>query len=196
MGVSMRSNSVARVAVVAVVVLAAAGGSMAAEWKFPVGFAYSSGFGDVTDYYEQVQGADVGFSFPVGVVFSPYRQWDGGFQMGLDVGPIAVILLDSGDSSADFSYFDVPLGVSAGFKFRPSAGTSPHVRAGIRYHVTSGDFVSGRSPGLFGAAGLEWGQKKKVSMGVEAMYDAATVEFEPGVDIKVNKFLFAFRVIF
>lgn len=148
----------------------------AADWRFPVGLTYINGFGDVVDIYEdnlKAEGyiVDTSWEFPVGISFQPYVQLDNGVRFGAGVGPIAFI-------AGDASFYDIPVNINAGYIFFPSANISPYVRGGLMCHIAGGDYVEGRSIGLFGGIGVEFSRKESVSFGVELSYDTSEIEFE------------------
>lgn len=148
----------------------------AADWRFPVGLTYVSGFGDVVDIYEDNLVAegyrvyDTG-NIPVGLSFQPYVQFDSGLGVGVGIGPISAII-------GDASFVDFPLGLDVRYAFVPSANVSPYARAGVRYHFASGDYVKGSTPGFLGGIGVEFARKKPVGFGFEISYDSAEIEIE------------------
>ena len=114
----MRRNSV-RIGLVLPLVLWVAAPASAGEWRYPFGLTYTSGFSDVLDYYEDVLGVDADLSFPIGISFAPYFEFDQGHRLGLDVGPPSIILVEitAGSSSEDIDYFNLPLGGTYGYTF-------------------------------------------------------------------------------
>ena len=146
----------------------------AAEWHFPVGLTYASNFDEIKDIHEEnliflgYSIYDVG-TFPVGIAFHPYMQFDSGFGIGGTLGPIMVI-------TGDVDYTDVPINVDARYSFSPKASSSPYVRAGIRYHITSGDYDEGSSPGFFGGVGVEFMKDRMIGAGIEVAIDTSEVE--------------------
>jgi len=123
------------------VILFATGSAKAADWRFPLGFTYVSGFEDVVDNYEDNLEAEGYYVetvdyWPVGISFHPYVQFDNGFGVGAGIGPTMIIYGD-----ADF--FDIPIGLDVRYTFIPTASISPYVRIGGRNHLASGDYVEG-----------------------------------------------------
>jgi hypothetical protein len=148
----------------------------AADWRFPLGLTYASGFGDVMDIYEDNLKAEGYYVYstdysPVGISFHPYAQFESGFGVGFGVGPLMII-------SGDREFFDIPIGLDFRYTFIPTANTSPYVRAGGRHHLASGDYVEGSTPGFFGGFGIEFLRDKKVNMGIEVSYDSSEIELE------------------
>ncbi len=158
------------------VILFVSSSGEAADWRFPLGLTYTSGFGDVVDIYEDNLKAE-GYlvttteSLPVGISFHPYAQFDSGFGVGFGVGPLMIIY-------GDREFFDIPIGLDFRYTFMPTANTSPYIRAGGRYHAASGDYVEGTTPGFFGGFGVEFLRDKRVNMGIEISYDSSEIELE------------------
>lgn len=151
------------------------GHCMAADWRFPVGLSYVSGFSDVVDLYEgnlEAEGyiVDTTWEFPVGVTFQPYAQMENGLRIGFGFGPMAFILSDS-------SFFDIPVNVNGGYTFAPSSDFSPYIRLGMAYHLAGGDYIESASPGLLAGIGFEFKRNSPVGFGIEFTYDASEVEF-------------------
>jgi hypothetical protein len=148
-------------------------------WNFPLAISYVSGFRDVGDRFEDNLRAggnsvsDVSY-WPVGLSASPYYQYDNGFGIGGSIGPLQIISADP------YFYIDVPVGIDGRYTFNLAEATSPYVRLGVREHIASGDFVVGKTPGLFAAAGVEFLKKKenRVHFGLELAYDGGIVKFE------------------
>ena len=159
-----------------VVILFAGTPAMAADWRFPLGLSYASGFEDVVDIYDdnlEAEGYSVDKSEgpPVGISFHPYVEFDNGLGVGASIGPSMIIY-------GDTDFLDVPVGLDGRYTFIPGAGISPYVRVGVRTHLASGDYVEGTTPGFFGAIGLEFLRDRRVSIGVEISTDASEVELE------------------
>ncbi|MFQ5901459.1 MAG: hypothetical protein ACE5IH_07885 [Thermodesulfobacteriota bacterium] len=156
------------------------GSAKAADWRFPVGFTYISGIGDIADNYEDNLEAE-GYwvisvdAIPIGISFHPYVQFDNGFRVGTGIGPAMLIYGD-----ADF--FNIPINLNGGYTFFPSANTSPYVRGGIMYHIASGDYVEGTTPGFFGGIGVEFLRNRRVGFGIEIAYDTSEIELEKKVN--------------
>lgn len=158
------------------VILFASSYAKAADWRFPVGITYVSGFGDLVDIYEDNLEAEGYFVYsvdywPVGISFHPYVQFDNGFGVGAGIGPIMFI-------TGDTDFFDIPINLDVRYTFIPTANTSPYVRVGARTHSASGDYVEGTTPGFFGGIGLEFLRDRRVSTGIEISYDASEIELE------------------
>ena len=158
------------------VMLFASSSALAADWRFPLGLTYVSGFEDVEDIYVDNLEAE-GYSvydtdyWPVGISFHPYVEFDNGLGVGASIGPTMMIY-------GDADYFDVPIGLDGRYTFIPGASISPYVRVGVRTHLASGDYVEGTTPGFFGAIGLEFLRDRRVSIGAEISTDASEVELE------------------
>ena len=158
------------------VILFVTGSAKAADWRFPVGLTYISGFEDVVDTYKdnlEAEGYVVSESdyLPVGLSLHPYVQFDNGFRIGAGMGPFMLII-------GDASHYDIPVNLNGGYTFIPSANISPYVRAGIMYHIAGGDYVESSTPGFFGGVGIEFFRHKPVSFGIEVTYDTSEIELE------------------
>lgn len=176
----MRVQKLLLVSVFAVAVFMMAQTGSADEWRIHFGLSYVGGLSDVVDFYER-EIEDDGYEYdstwevPVGLSLGASYEFSHGSRIGLDLGPAYVIYVEEMGGDASYSHWDVPLGLSYGFTFVPDAETSPYVRAGLRYHVTDGDFVDSSDPGVFGAFGVEFMRSKPVGFGFEVGYDSSTV---------------------
>jgi hypothetical protein len=164
----------------------------AADWRFPLGLTYLGGINDVKNLYDDnvkakyavLEDENFGYALPVGITFNPYVQFENGLGAGLGIGPIAYILYyvetrtSTRTDDETFSFTNFPVSLDFRYIFMPESNTSPYVRAGGRYNITSGDFVESSSAGIFGGAGIEFGRTKKVGGGIEVTYDTSRVEFE------------------
>ena len=158
------------------VILFVSSSAKGADWRFPLGLTYVSGFEDVGDIYEGNMEAEGYYVYsadywPVGISFHPYAEFDSGFGVGFGIGPLIAIM-------GDREFFDIPIGLDFRYTFIPTANTSPYIRAGGRYHAASGDYVEGTTPGFFGGFGVEFSRGKTVNMGIEISYDASEIELE------------------
>ena len=157
-------------------ILFASSFAMAADWRFPLGLTYLSGFEDVVDIHEdnlEAEGYivyDTGH-WPVGISFHPYVEFENGLGVGASIGPYMIIY-------GDTEFFALPVGLDARYTFIPGASISPYVRVGGRTHLASGDYVEGTTPGFFGAIGIEFLRDRRVSIGAEISTDASEVELE------------------
>lgn len=152
----------------------------AVDWRFPVGIAYMNGSSHVSDYVYKDE-TDGFFSsretniienfILIKLTFQPYVQFDNGLGVGLGFGPFDIP--NYGDR-----YFNFPIGADVRYTFLNSSKLSPYLRLGLRYNIASGDYVTGSSPGLFGAIGYEILRKNRVCMGLEASYDQSEIKFK------------------
>lgn len=134
----------------------------AGEFRIPVGITYVSNFDDVSDLFiENLE--HLGYtvassgSTSAGLSVQPYYQFESGLGAGVAIGPIMAIIAES------YSLYAVPVGLDARYTMFRSSPVSPYVRAGGRYIITSGDFVEGSNPGLYG---LHWSgvhEKRKMA---------------------------------
>lgn len=140
-----------------------------AGWRFPLGISFVSGETEVGDYYEDELGLD-GNMLPIGLSFAPYYQFANGSRLGVDLGPVSFIRVES-----EIESWDIPVALSYGFRFLPDASVSPYLRAGVKYHIFTGDRVEDSKPGVFGAAGLEFFRTEKFFVSLEVGYDGSEV---------------------
>ena len=140
-----------------------------AGWRFPLGLSFVSGETEVGDYYEEELGLE-GNMLPIGLSFAPYYQFAHGSRLGVDLGPVSFIRVES-----EIESWDIPVALSYGYRFMPDASVSPYLRAGIKYHIFTGDRVEDSKPGVFGAAGLEFFRTKKFFLSLEVGYDGSEV---------------------
>jgi hypothetical protein len=159
------------------VLMSASSIQAAGEWRFPVGLSYVSGFSEITSRYENNLKAE-GYSttsvsgWPVGVQFQPYYQFDFGLGIGASIGPIMMIF-------GDRDFFDFPVGLDARYTLLlKGMDFSPYVRAGVKNHFASGDYVKSSSAGVYGGIGMELFRNKKVGMGVEFLLDNSSITFD------------------
>jgi hypothetical protein len=143
-----------------------------AQWRFPVGISYISGFSDIVSFYEDEYGADASGFVPIGLSCTPYYQFAHGSRIGFDLGPAGIVIVTGG---ADAFYWDVPAALSYGFNFIPHGSVSPYARIGAKYHFAGGDNVEGSTPGAYAAVGVELLRKKKVGIQAEIGYDSSEV---------------------
>jgi hypothetical protein len=141
------------------------------RWNFSLGLAYVSGFSDVKDFYVREYSAEASSFVPVGLMFTPYYETKSGWRFCLDVGPVAAAL-------GSVSFVDVPVGLSAGYRFRGGSRTWPYVRAGMRYHFAGGDNIDGSTPGVFAGLGLDFGRESGTRWGIELAVDTSDVKFQ------------------
>lgn len=185
-----------------------------ADWRFGVGVTYMSGFQDVSDFYAGAYDLDVTV-IPVGASFNATYQIPHGDLIAsipsAGIGPMGLIYVKETYYDYEYSYgsstwfVDIPITATYGVKFFPHGSVGPYVRGGLAYHIASGDEVNFSSPGIFAAGGIEFLQKKRVSLAVEAAYDDSTVTFKdyysllgtsPRSKIKTGATLLSFRIVF
>ncbi len=160
-----------------------------AGWRFPVGISFVSGESEVGDYYEEELGLE-GNMVPVGLLFAPYYQFARGFRLGVDLGPVSFIRVES-----EIESWDVPVALSCGFTFRPEASVSPYLRGGIKYHFFTGDRVEDSAPGIFGAAGLEFFKTDKFFLSLEVGYDGSEITLGE-TSVQPGQVLVGLQVVF
>lgn len=139
--------------------------------RVPVGITFISGWLDVVDFHENAEGTSADLTIPMGLSVHPYYQFVHGSRVGLDVGPIAMII-------GDTEFFLIPIGATYGFSILPRKAFTPFVRAGFRYPIASGEYVEGSTPGIYLATGVEFLRNGPVGVGLEVAFDSSTVTFE------------------
>ena len=155
------------------------------EARFAIGISYASGIYDVYDFVEDAVesggGAIDGFAIPVGLTLVGGYRFGFGGEILLDAGPVSILALDaesSGGESDTYWNWDVPVGLTAGYAFFANKSVSPYLRAGVRYHITDGDFADSSSPGLYVAGGVNFFSNKAVQLQLEVAYDASEVTYK------------------
>lgn len=151
----------------------------ASEWRFPLYITYVSGFSKVTDLHKdnsnnQSSGYihyDEGTSWPVGLAFHPYFEFDSGLRLGMGLGPFGLVYGGKED------FYMLPVNVTAGFTFFPKSPVSPYVKAGVSYPFAGGGYVEGKNPGFLGAVGVEFLKDRRVHLGLEIGIDTSEIEF-------------------
>jgi hypothetical protein len=164
------------VGVVALLALLASGSASADGMRYQLGLSYVNGFDNLFDQYEENLEAEGYFtwsqeSLPVGLVFQPYYQWDNGFRLGVDAGPIMLIW-------GDVDHFQLPFNVNVGYTFNLSGSVPFYVRGGPSYHFASGDYYDGSNIGFMVGVGAELFKSKRTSFVIQAAYDSAEVDIE------------------
>lgn len=146
---------------------------------------YVSGFSRVVDVYdhnieEQEHSLDDGSSgLPVGVVFSPYYQFESGLRLGGRVGPLMYYLaLIDNDDDDEYRFTAFPLAVNAGYSFPVGPDNSKiiYIQGGISKLNAWGNFVESEALGIAASGGMEIMRDRKVSIGFEAGFDLASVK--------------------
>lgn len=167
--------------------LAASDDSDGVKWHFPIGIQYFSGLNKVMDTVEELNFGGYDFdevNIPVGLVASPYAEFDFGLGVGITVGPPTLIFIQENyfgpgfDSSTDYFTYIVPVGMDLRYTFLRDGSISPFVRAGFRYPIAGGDFIDSATLGFNGGVGVEFMRNKRVGFGVEVGCDTSEVKIE------------------
>ena len=174
----MRKRSVMLFVVFSMFLVLFSSPANAADWRFPVGFTYVSGFSDVVDIYEdnlRAEGytVDTSYGSPIGLAFNPYVQFENGFGIGAGIGPAMLII-----SNVSSDLFALPVGLDLRYTLIPDGNISPYIRAGGRYYIVDGEYVEGSTPGFFGGIGVEFLRKKVIGFGTEVSYDSSKIELK------------------
>lgn len=149
-----------------------ADGVQAGEIRHQVGASFITGFGDVSDAYEQAILAQENervesTEFPIGPSYKPYYLFNNQVMLGVGIGPLMVI-------TGDIEHTELPLLGYVGYQFMPSARVSPYARIGASKHVISGDYSLEDDTGIYAALGMEFGERKPFGWGIELAMDDAT----------------------
>ena len=153
------------------------------EGRFAIGVTYVNGFSDVEDFIEndlEAQGytLDDTLSVPVGLTLVGGYRFASGVEILADAGPFSMYYVDVITGPVDeYTHWDLPVGLTAGYALLPDQSISPYVRGGARYHFTGGDFADSSSVGPYVAAGINFFSDREVQMQLEIAYDGSTVDF-------------------
>ena len=154
-----------------------------------IGVTYASGLYDVSDKLKkgfELEGYDVDrWVWPVGLSLTPYYEFNFGLGIGGSVGPVSAGFIDknhdSYDEKTDNGYFVIiPVGLDLRYTLFRNGNVSPYVRAGARYPIVTGDFVSHSQIGPFGAIGVEFFRSKAVQLGFEVGWDGSKLDVKVG----------------
>lgn len=180
--------------------------AQAGEGKFAVGLSYVDGFSDVIDHLKQPfeeAGYEMDtFYIPAGLTFVGGYKFDSGLDILADVGPFAYYYIDAwlGPLSGEYSYWDLPVGLTVGYDFSSGSKVSPFIRGGVRYHFAGGDFDTDSSIGPYVAGGINFFNTSAVKLQLEIAYDASKISIRnvDGVekDIETGGFMFSIRAAF
>jgi hypothetical protein len=146
------------------------------EWTVGPGIAYVSNINHVLDIYKdnvKAQGktVDVSKALPIGICFDADRQFDTGLRVGVGVGPYFRL-------NGDVKHFELPISGSVGYLVLPKEQVSPYVKAGVVYHVASGDFYESSTPGLLIAGGVDFARRSPISATVQLSFDSSKIELD------------------
>jgi hypothetical protein len=146
------------------------------EWTVGPGIAYVSNVDHVLDIYKndtKAQGktVDVSKAIPVGISFAADYQSNTGLRIGVGLGPYFKL-------GGDVKHFELPLTGTVGYLLMPAEQVSPYVKAGVVYHVASGDFYESSTPGLLVGGGIDFARRSKISAAVEATFDTSKIELD------------------
>jgi hypothetical protein len=130
------------------------------------------------DLYEQNSGGDAKLLIPVGLAVAANYQWTSGLRADLGFGPMFYLGdTSSGNYGNGLHYFEAPVTGTIGYTFPPAASAALYARAGVAYHIATGTYKEGSSPGLFAAGGVEFARRSAVRFYLEVAIDKSKVEF-------------------
>src|SRR6266576_6156379 len=152
------------------------GNARADEWTVGPGVAYVSNINHVLDIYKadvRAQGktVEVDTALPVGISFDADYQMSTRLRIGGGVGPYFRL-------RGDVKHFELPISGTVGYLFMPESNASPYVKAGLVYHVASGDFYESSTPGLLIAGGFDFARRSPLSGTIQLSFDASKVELD------------------
>jgi len=146
------------------------GSSKDSGFHFQVDLSYVNGMDDLNNKIMQNNPSySIKTTVPVGLSLRPSFGLGHGLEIGVDVGPA---VLGVGDAS----FYIVPVGADVRYIFLPKKYVSPYVRLGVEYAIAGGDFIQSSSVGFVGAGGIEFGNSKHFSWGLEAGYNSSSVK--------------------
>lgn len=147
------------------VIILAVPATAAAEsdtWRFALGYCFLNNVDELKDSYKNLSkdaedGNDI-YNTCIDISFQPYYQFQSGFRAGAGIGPFILLL-------GDAYHVQVPVNLTLGYSLFPQSDYCPYFRAGISYHMASGDFYSDSSPGFYGGIGVEILNTKPLHLG-------------------------------
>lgn len=148
-------------------------------WRFALGYSFLNNVDELKDSYKNLSkdagdGNDI-YNTSINISFQPYYQFENRWRAGAGVGPLILFLGDS-------QHIQVPVNLTMGYSFFQKSDYSAYFKAGISYHIASGDFYSDSSPGFYGGIGFVIFKTKRVHLGLEAAYDAAEIALDRASD--------------
>ena len=147
--------------------------------RFSLGYSYLSNVEEIKDSYKHLskdagQDNDI-YNTSISLCFQPYYQFQNGFRVGAGFGPLVLLL-------GDARHFQLPVNTTLGYAFFRDSKIMTYCRAGISYHIASGDFYEDSSPGLFSGIGVKFFNRESLQLGFEAAYDAAEIRLNRASD--------------
>jgi len=147
----------------------------AQDCHFKLGISHVTGLSNIVDQWEKnkkFEGYKVldSFESPIGFVFEPYFEVNKNIDIGLGIGPFALAF-------GDMEYWDIPLNIDLKGKLVTGSAVTPFLIAGLRYHITDGDYVESSSIGFLFGGGVEFKVNEATTFGLEIAYDASEIEY-------------------
>lgn len=179
------------------------------EARFAIGLTYASGVSDVNDFITEtfeLSGYEVDdLVIPVGLSLVGGYRFANGVEILIDAGPVSLVYVDAtgGMLDGEYTYWDVPVGLTGGYAFLTDRAVSPYVRGGFRHHFAGGDFYDSSTPGLYIAGGLNFFSNKAMQLQLEVAYDTSEVSLVDDVagtgrseDVEPGAFMASIRAAF
>jgi len=143
--------------------------------RYALGYSYLKNVAEVKDAYKHLL-KDAGddhdiYNISISICFQPYYQFQNGYRAGAGIGPLIIL-------AGDAYHVQVPLNLTLGYSFFSNSQISPYIRAGISYHMASGEYYASSSPGYIGGIGIEFLNTKPLHFGFEIAYDASEIKLD------------------
>ena len=156
------------------------------KFHFDVGLTYVNGAYDVNRALKASL-VDNGFTIqrdyvvPIGLSLNPRVEFGNGLGVGLSAGPTSIVGVgrNGGFNARDINYI-IPVGGFLQYNLFRHKNVSPYLRAGVKYPITGGDFISSGTVGAYGAVGVEFFKQKRIGFGLEVGYDSSRVTISAG----------------
>ncbi len=148
-------------------------------WRFALGYSFLNNVKEIRDAYKHLlretrPGKDV-YNASFGIRFQPYYQFENGMRAGVGAGPLILMV-------GDVRHVQIPFNATIGYTFFADSPISVYAKGGVAFHIASGDFYAGSSPGFYGGIGCVFFSSKPVRLGFETAWDASeiTLDRAPG----------------
>jgi len=147
------------------------------NWRLALGYAFLSQADEIKDSIKRLSrdsgdGGDI-TNTSLNFSFQPYYQFSNGCRAGAGIGPFIMLW-------GDARHFQVPVNATLGYSFFKDRDFSVYCRAGVSYHVATGDYYAESDPGFYGGMGMEFFNTRSPHIGFETAWDAAEISLDPG----------------
>lgn len=157
----------------------------AADVDHAIVINYMAGAGDVYDFFDDLPNTDV-TAIPVGLSYRPVINLDHGMRVDVEVGPAAIVIVDTPGEGTSLEYFDLGVSGTFGWNATRESNTNFYLRGGVAGHLIDSDYSPDSSAfGLLGALGVEFNKQRAVNGFIEASYDTSQIDmYDPGVGVR------------